>query len=270
MIKTIDLLFDNILNGYLSILDSSVIHDYFGYQNNDENNEIIYGIYENLIVIKGISKKIIENCYLTNRLDELIYKKHIYNKTVYYNLFITKNIIIGNTFLYDNKIDLLPIYNDNHCPSCNTYDYINSLKYDCSKCLSFICQSCVFNDCCHKCENPNLEQSIKNKLAKFPAITYDDIKELLRKQKFKCYICNDMILSYQWLPKCLYQFEIQQINLTLPPIRNNVLITCHYCSNETKKSNMKICENKCHNDNKIIISNKNNISSDKIKSLLLL
>ena len=34
MNKTVDLLYDNINNGYLSLLDNSVINDYFGNQKN--------------------------------------------------------------------------------------------------------------------------------------------------------------------------------------------------------------------------------------------
>ena len=46
MNKSIDLLYDNINNGYLAILDKSVLNDYFGNQINPANNEIIYGVYE--------------------------------------------------------------------------------------------------------------------------------------------------------------------------------------------------------------------------------
>jgi hypothetical protein len=77
MSKTIDLLFDNIFNDTIYDLHPAVICDYFGVENIKYNNniDIIYGIYEGLIKMKGISKKIIENCFFTNRLDELIHKK---------------------------------------------------------------------------------------------------------------------------------------------------------------------------------------------------
>ena len=289
MNKSIDLLYDNINNGYLAILDKSVLNDYFGNQINPANNEIIYGVYESLIIFKGVSKNLIENCYMTNRLDELIYKKHIHNKTDYYNLFNKNNIKIGATFFYDNKTKLINIYDDNHCPSCNSKNYLELKKYECYKCLNSICELCSYNDeimniyNCNKCKNPNLEIVINNKIKeckkddkikfnKEGNIKFDDIKELLRKQKFKCYICNDMILTSNWLSECLYQVSLSKINIKLPHNRDNVLISCYYCNNdeETSRSKIKICKNKCHSDNKIIISNKNNIPETIINNLKLI
>ena len=288
MNKTVDLLYDNINNGYLAILDKAVINDYFGNQINEENNDIIYGVYESLIVLKGISKNLIENCYLTNRLDELIFKKHIHVKTDYYNLFIKNKIIIGATFFYDNKTKAINIHDDNHCPSCNVNNYLELTSHECYKCLNTICNLCSYYDDklniynCYKCENPNLEIVINKKIneckkidkIKFNKegnITYDDIKELLRRQKFKCYICNDMILTSHWLCECLYQISLSKINITLPTNRDNVLISCYYCNNDAEISRKKIkqCKNKCHSDNKIIISNKNNISETIINTLKL-
>ena len=54
-----------------------------------------------------------------------------------------------------------------------------------------------------KCFNVSLNES---------NITFEDIKILLRKQKFKCYICSSMMITYQWKPKCLHQFEFDLIN----------------------------------------------------------
>lgn len=273
MNKTVDLLYDNINNGYFSLLDNSVINDYFGNQINKENYDIIYGVYESLIILKGISKNLIEHCYLTNRLDELIYKKHINIKTDYYNLFMKNNIIIGSTFFYDNKTKLLNIYDDNHCPSCNANNYLKSSSFECYKCLNTICSLCSFYDeknniyTCNKCENPNLETVINKKITeckkedkikfnKEGNINFDDIKELLRKQKFKCYICSSMMITYQWKPKCLHQFEFDLINKQLPYNKDNVRICCNFCINPTE-NNKKICKNKCHYDNTIISRKKN-------------
>ena len=283
MNKSIDLLYDNINNGYLAILDKSVLNDYFGNQINPANNEIIYGVYESLIILKGVSKNLIENCYMTNRLDELIYKKHIHNKTDYYNLFNENKIIIGATFFYDNKTTKIDIYDDNHCPSCNVNNYLKLSSFECYKCLNTICELCNYYDdklniyTCNKCENPNLEIVINKKINECKKIdkdcniNFNDIKELLRKQKFKCYICNDMILTSNWFSECLYQMTLTKINITLPHNRDNVLISCHYCNDEKENTRrkMKKCKNKCHNDNKIITTNKNNISELIINNLKL-
>lgn len=259
MNKTIDLLFHNIHNDYLSILDKSVIDDYFGCQN-DDNNNIIYGIYEDLITIKGISKKLIENCYMTNRLDALIYIKNIHKKSIYYELFQKNNIKIGKTFFYDNKIEPLKLYDDNHCPCCNINNYINN--GECSICLNSICNFCSFNDICYKCKNQNLELSIINKINYYKNInkvdnniTFDDVKDLLRIQKFKCYICNDMMITYQWKPKCLYQFEFNLIDNQKSYNKNNINIICNFCLNPTENKK-KICVNKCHSNNIIITKKK--------------
>ena len=64
-----------------------------------------------------------------------------------------------------------------------------------------------------------------------------------------------MMITYQWKPKCLYQFEFDLININLPYNKDNVRICCNYCINPTK-NNKKICKNKCHFDNTIIISNR--------------
>lgn len=269
--KTIELLFYNIYNDYFINLDKNVINDYFGIQNNNENNEIIYGIYEDLITIKGIPKKLIENCYMTNRLDKLIHIKNIHNKSIYYDLFYKNNIKIGKTFFYDNKTNELELFDDNHCPCCNMNDYLklNNIKNECSICLTNICKLCSYNEnndiICYKCKNPNLEISIHNKINYYKNniggnISFDDIKELLRRQKFNCYICNSMMITYQWKPKCLYQFEFDLINNSLPYNKDNIKICCNFCLNPTE-NNKKICENKCHNDNIIIISSRNNIKS---------
>jgi hypothetical protein len=113
-----------------------------------------------------------------------------------------------------------------------------------------------------RCKNPNLEIAINNKINYYKnidiksTITFEDIKILLRKQKFKCYICSSMIITYQWKPKCLHQFEFDLINKQLPYNKDNVGICCNFCINPTE-NNKKICKNKCHYDNTIISRKKN-------------
>jgi hypothetical protein len=305
MSKTIDLLFDNIFNDTIHDLHPCIICDYFGFENikYDDNIDIIYGIYEGLIKIKGISKKLIENCFFTNRLDELIHKKHIHHKSKYYQIFCDKQIQIGKTFDNDNKniIDIQEIYDDNHCPTCNVNDYIVSNYIsppDCQKCCNNICKLCStycnIDDSyiCYKCENPNLEKSIKNKISGYKRqdkdkfgfegnILFEDVKELLRKQKFKCYVCDDIVISAGWKPNCLYQFTLDRINNSLPHNKDNVLICCYYCNckdimlslteNIIDIDNIKnkICKNKCHCIKRIITIDRNNISNEKIEQLKL-
>ena len=300
--KTIDLLFDNIINDTIQDLHPAVICDYFGFKNikYDDNIDIIYSIYNGLIKIKGISKKLIENCFFTNRLDELIHKKHIHHKSKYYQMFCDKKIQIGKTFNNKNIVDIQEIYDDNHCPSCNIDNYIDNKVSppDCSKCLNNICKMCSiyckieYNYICYKCNNPSLEKSIKNKISGYKKqdkdkfgfegnILFEDVKELLLKQKFKCYVCDDMVITTGWKPNCLYQFTLDRINNSLPHNRDNCLISCYYCNckdimlsfteNIIDIDNIKnkICKNKCHNVKRYITLNKNNISNDKINELKL-
>jgi hypothetical protein len=304
MSKTIDLLFDNIFEDDLQHMHPAVKCDYFGL-NKGEHINTIYGIYVSLIKIKGIPKNLIENCFLINRLDELIHKKHIYNKSGYYNIFCDKNIKIGATAFDNTDIDILEIFDDNHCPSCNIDEYntINKISdavapSDCSKCFNNICIKCSTYcdiECsfiCYKCENPTLEKSIKNKINGYKRqdkekfgfegnILLKDVKELLKKQQFKYYVCDDNVITSGWKPNCLYQFTLDRLNNSLPHNRDNCLICCYYCNckdimllltediNDFENIKNKICKNKCHCNKRIITNTRDNISKEKIEKLKL-
>ena len=192
MSKTIDLLFESILNG--ALIHPAVIADYFGIPNED-NYSTIYGIYEGLIKHKSVPKVLLENCYKTNRLDELIHQKYTHHKSKYYVEFTNKNIKIGKTYFNfveeDNEddylIDELPILTDDYCSSCNTIGYITKKNYkllypslssceeypappDCFECGNIICKMCSNYDkieevfICYKCENSNIILSINSKI----------------------------------------------------------------------------------------------------------
>ena len=62
-----------------------------------------------------------------------------------------------------------------------------------------------------------------------------------------------MMITYQWKPKCLYQFEFYLIDKQKPYNKDNINICCNFCLNPTKNKK-KICKNKCHFDNTIFIS----------------
>ena len=303
MSNTVNLLFDAVLKG--SSIITPVFVDYFG-MNNDQHYTVIYGIYEGLIKYKGISKKLIENCFMTNRLDELIHKKYTYHKSGYYNDFCKKNIKIGNTYYFDKneKMKLMDIFTDDFCPSCDTGGYytknnmnllIPNAPTDCFKCGVSICKLCSNYDninrtcLCYKCEHPNIKVSIKNKISgynrndmeKFGVVGNvkpEDIVLLLNKQKFKCYVCDDAVLTFGWKPYCLYQFSVDRIDNSLPHNRDNVLISCYYCNcigyfmndldcNENKK--YKICDNYCHCEKRDIQTRRENVLAEKINSLKL-
>jgi len=326
MSKTIDVLFNNILTGVT--IHPAVIADYFGFDNDNEDNySIIYGIYEGLIKYKGISKLLLENCFMTNRLDELIHKKYTHHKNKYYVNFVKKNIIIGDTyfnFIEDEDGDFIEdedgdipfekstILTDDYCMCCDTSGYYTKQNYkllnptlsncvnipappDCFICGINICKMCSNYDnknnacICYKCENPNIILSINTKIRdyhktdieKFGVIgnmKKDDVVALLNKQKFRCYVCDDVVLTFGWKPYCLYQFSVDRIDNSLPHNRDNILISCYYCNcigyltdvldcNNNKKH--KICDNYCHCEKRDILIKRECVSIDKINSLKL-
>lgn len=316
MSKTVDLLFETILND--TIIHPAVIVDYFGIHNSDDNYSTIFGIYEGLIKYKGVSKVLLENCYKTNRLDELIHKKYTYHKSKYYTEFVNKNIKIGETYLNlevedneeDSRID--EILTDDYCSSCNTIGYITKKNYkilypsssscekcpappDCFNCGNIICKMCSNYDkteeafICYKCENPNIISSINSKIREYNRtdvekfgvignVRKEDVIALLNKQKFRCYVCDDVVLTFGWKPYCLYQFSVDRIDNSLPHNRDNILISCYYCNcigyltdilgcqDNTKH---KICINYCHCEKRDIVIKREEVSIDKINSLKL-
>jgi hypothetical protein len=317
MSRTVDLLFKAVYDD--TEITPPTFFDYFGMHNNEKNYSTIYGIYAGLIKVKGISKKTIEDCFMANRLDELIHKKYThYNNSDYYKEFCDKNIKIGNTYVtYNNNINYeedeeddennnknFEITTDDFCPSCNIeglYTKDNTIIHlpnyttesqSCVKCRTGVCKFCAnFNKkqeqiICYKCDNLNINSSIEKKIKgyynhdieKFGVIgnvKTEDIVKLLNKQKFKCYVCDDVVLTFGWKPNCLYQFSIDRINNSLPHNKDNVLISCYYCNcidyftPLNNKRKYKICDNYCHCEKRDIQIKREDISIEKISLLKL-
>ncbi len=77
------------------MLPLPVIADCFGLDNID-NLDIILGLYQGMIKIKGMDKSTVEKAYKTNQLDKLIHDSYkIYGTSGYYKIFCDKNIDIG-------------------------------------------------------------------------------------------------------------------------------------------------------------------------------
>ena len=274
--------------------DFELLRAFFGKENMQDDNilTIIYGVYRGLY-LKGIEKDLLYKCYISNNLDKLIHKKYSHSKSAYYLDFVDKNIEIGKTYADNNEIEI-DLLNENHCSSCysegyyTNKNYINDAPPDCYLCCRYICKLCSYyneDECsykCFQCESNNLKQNIIKKLSKYKHtdkykfgyegdITYEDVLELLRKQKFTCYICNDNVITSKWKPYCCYQFSIDRIVDTLPHNKNNVLISCYYCNcRYFSEFNQyyKICKSGCHTT-KRIIQHKREVSKDKIDDLLL-
>lgn len=158
--KTIDILYASVLGDELATI--SVIHDYFGIANLDSTKIcIIYGVYQGLIKQKGISKQLIEQCFINNRLDELIHKKYTYHKSDSYTQFVENQIRIGDTFIkMDNVVNEFTILDDNYCPGCEREGYITNNNFqiiesmciygNCKKCQIGVCKHCGTYDACER------------------------------------------------------------------------------------------------------------------------
>ena len=75
-----------------------VVADYFGLDNTD-NLDVILGIYQGMLKIKGMDKSIVEKAFKNNQLDKLIHDSYkVYGTSGYYRMFCERNIKIGNTY----------------------------------------------------------------------------------------------------------------------------------------------------------------------------
>ena len=233
-----------------------VLIDYWG--RNTSNEEIIYLIYNVYygLYLKGITSGLFHKCFLSNKLDELIHKKYKHKSSDYYHEFVKKKISIGNTY-YDMRTpedkdvetenEDFEILDDNTCPSCYSDNYYteNYIKGapNCAVCRKWICNLCSYYDnneysnvCYHCCDTSSLKHNIKRKLSTYKnsdmkyfgregTLSFDDISELLRRQNFKCYICDEIVITCKWKPFCCYQFSIDRINNELP---SRLVIIYHY------------------------------------------
>ena len=136
-----------------------VLADYFGDSFGDDQKEnIVFGVYVGLVKYKNLNSDLLHNCFLSNRLNELIHQKYKYHKSGYYEEFCKLNINLKTvTCLYPIKeSEYLPIYDDNFCPLCLTEGYYlekKAIGMDCEKCLHMMCTSCFKPDTfvCKKC-----------------------------------------------------------------------------------------------------------------------
>lgn len=166
--------------------------------NEQDNINILYNIYKELIIFHNCSSELLYKCFKFNRLDELIKQKNSHRKSFYYQNLEKKNIIIGKTnnddMNYDNFGNLLDddnnivinnfeILDGDHCPNCKTEGYISKnfgkvdFVPDCAKCYVPLCAKCANKDpnfepysrICFNCiefkSTGNLKQNIINKIS---------------------------------------------------------------------------------------------------------
>lgn len=81
-------------------LTPGTLHDYFGMKNLTEDKFFtIFGVYADLIKILKVNDELLHQCFLAGRLDDLIRTKYGSRTSGYYQDFLKKKIVIGNTSL---------------------------------------------------------------------------------------------------------------------------------------------------------------------------
>ena len=132
-------------------LSAPVLADYFGRAaGNGEHVGILMGVYEGLVRYKFVPAALLHNCYLTNRLDELIRAKHTHWRSGYYEELVEQGIVVGRTCLLPPpRVVPLPILDDDHCASCGGAGYVTlghqgfGAAPDCERCFNGMCRLCV-------------------------------------------------------------------------------------------------------------------------------
>lgn len=143
--KTVDTLF-NAIYGKEDI-SNGAIADYIGNCNVDLGIKLWSGLIKN----KGVTKELAENCFKTNRIDLLVKAKNKYKPSTYFNDYLNSKSKLGGVFMQTRSVrspEQLPIYDDNHCPSCNCANYNENIisPPDCPGCYKIICKECgIYN-----------------------------------------------------------------------------------------------------------------------------
>jgi hypothetical protein len=255
----------------------AIIFDLFGYgnwttsmkENKEDTLSMFLGLFKGLYIM-DVHYKEIYRCFLKNKLDDLIHIKYSLNKSGYYKEYCEKQIKIGNTFMIENKNEKEEeepfIYSQIQPP----YHY-NKLKHKITE------KSLGDEDeiILHKINGYKIQDKDKGRNITSDYVTLNDVKKLLFKQEYKCYVCGDNVITEEWEAKCLYHFTLDRIDNKLPHNKNNVLICCQYCNcygwqkDNTDICLYKLCENKCHKIKRNITRTRDNVAKPEIEKLLI-
>ena len=106
------------------------------------------GVYQGLVNYKSLDADTLDNCLLSNRLDELVHKQYKFRPSCYYKKFSGMNISLKGRACLGGfpKSQWVEIYDDNHCPNCKSEGYItDDLRdgyIDCDECFKMMCKNC--------------------------------------------------------------------------------------------------------------------------------
>lgn len=131
-------------------LTTSVLVDYFGEAAlKEEHVDILRGIYYGMVCLKFVPAELLHNCFLTNRLDELIRLKYVHWRSGYYHMLVEQGVTVGRTCPLPTRVDALPLLDDDHCASCGAAGYVLQgnrsfgAAPDCEGCFKGMCRLCV-------------------------------------------------------------------------------------------------------------------------------
>ena len=129
----------------------SVFNDYSGSCYTKTDIDIVYDVYKDLIFQKGVEEKLLHNCFLSNRLNDLMHIKNIHVPSRSYVRFRMRSLDL-TTHACVCPIpseEWLQLLSDDHCPRCSSLGYITSeAKFDkvCYICCKWMCGWCVSED----------------------------------------------------------------------------------------------------------------------------
>lgn len=83
---------------------------------------------------------------------------------------------------------------------------------------------------CKQSDKKKLNWTGAGKLSDIGNITPDYIKQLLIDQEYKCYKCNQEVLTVLYKPYCAYKFSVDRLDNFKPHDGGNVKISCYFCN----------------------------------------
>ncbi len=247
--RTADLLVESIIRDTFPEIPARVLADFWGKNITDEEDmRIIYEAYKDLYLYFGVNGTILHEHFLDNELDDLIHRRNInLISAEYYKKFVEKNIVIGPTCsIPSSSYAELPPF---EIPETD----LKELRKKISKKLS------------------GFRSADMRDFGRKGNLTIDDVVELIKKQRGKCYVCCEDVIISNWVRYCCYQLSMHCINHGKPHDRDNVLISCFYCisrMNSGADDQKKVCVEGCHVEPKNLILEPL-VSRTKINRLLL-
>jgi hypothetical protein len=199
----------------------------------EENTEIIANNTTNLFECAKKVNEIREIDFINNKLKEI---QHL---TIYYYIAIYKYKECG----YYNIIDICT----------DEYYFFNDYKVETKKGILFDVvkneikniKKCIEN--CKSSDKKKLKWVGNGKLENIGNIHYEYIIQLIKEQNYRCYKCNDIVLTHSYIPYCSYKFSIDRLDNNKPHNIDNIKVSCYFCNCKNHIAFNKPEKIKCEN-----------------------